>query len=49
MVSNHGRSDDRLQPHQRGMHTIKETDMLTAKIDLLLKKFEGYSQDKAQI
>jgi len=24
------------------MHTVKEMDMLAAKIDLLLKKFEGY-------
>jgi hypothetical protein len=31
------------------MHSIKETDMLAAKIDLLLKKFEGYLQDKAQM
>ena len=31
------------------MHTVKETDMLAAKIDLLLKKFEGYLQDKAQM
>jgi len=31
------------------MHTVMETDMLTAKIDVLLKKFEAYSQDKAQM
>ena len=49
MVSNQGWSDDRLQPHQRGMHSVKETDMLAIKIDLLLKKFEDYSQDKAQM
>ena len=49
MVSNQGWSDDHLQPRQRGMHSVKETDMLTTKIDLLLKKFEDYSQDKAQI
>ena len=30
------------------MHIFKETDMLTAKIDLLLKKIEDYSQDKDQ-
>ena len=47
MVSNQGWSDDRLQPHQRGMHSVKEADMLAMKIDLLLKKFEDYSQDKA--
>ena len=46
MVSNQGWSNDRLQPHQRGMHSVKEVDMFAMKIDLLLKKFEDYSQDK---
>ena len=49
MVSNQGWSDDRLQPRQRGMHSVKEADMLAMKIDLHLKKFEDYSQDKAQM
>ena len=49
MVSNQGWSDDRLQPRQRGMHSVKEADMLAMKIDLLHKKFEDYSQDKAQM
>ena len=49
MVSNQGWSDDRLQQRQRGMHSVKEADMLAMKIDLLLKKFEDYSQDKAQM
>ena len=49
MVSNHGWSDDRLQLRQRGMHSVKEADMLAMKIDLLLKKFEDYCQDKAQL
>ena len=49
MLSNHGWSDDRLEPRHRGMHSIKKTDMLAMKIDLLLKKFEDYSQDKAQM
>ena len=31
------------------MHAVKEADMLAMKIDLLLKKFEDYSQDKAQL
>ena len=48
MVSNQGWSDDRLQPCQRGMHSVKEADMLAMKIHLL-KKFEDYSQDKAQL
>ena len=49
MVFNQGWSDDRLQPRQRGMHSVKETDILAMKIDLLLKKFWDYSQDKAQM
>jgi hypothetical protein len=28
MVSNQGWSDDRLQPRQRGTHTIKEVDIV---------------------
>jgi len=43
MVSNKEWSDERLQPHQRGVHTVKETDTLVAKIDLLLKKIDDYS------
>jgi hypothetical protein len=31
-VSNQGWNDERLQPRQQGMHTIKETDMLAAKL-----------------
>ena len=49
MVSNQDWSDDRLQSRQRGMHSVKKADMLAAKIDLLLNKFEGYPQDKAQM
>ena len=49
MVSNLGWSDDHLQLHQRGMHSVKEADMLAMKIDLLQKKIENYSQDKAQM
>jgi hypothetical protein len=49
MMSNQGWSNERLQPCQRGMHSIKEADMFAMKIDLLLNKFEDYSQDKAQM
>ena len=41
-------NNDRLQPRQRGMHSVKEADMLAMKIDLL-KEFEDCSQDKAQL
>ena len=49
MVCNQSWSDDRLQPRQRGMHSVKEADLLAMKIDLLHKKFEDYSQDKDQM
>ena len=49
MLSNQGWSDDRLQPCQRGMHSVKEADMLPMKFDLPLKKFEDYSQDNPQM
>jgi hypothetical protein len=31
---------------QKGMHTMKETDMLATKIDLLMKRLEEWAQDK---
>jgi hypothetical protein len=31
---------------QKGMHTMKETDMLAAKIDLLMKSLEERAQEK---
>ena len=44
MVSNQGWSDEQLQPRTKGMHTIKETDMIAAKLDLLIKKIEEGSK-----
>ena len=37
MVSNQGWSNEQLQPHTKGIHTVKKTDMIIAKLDLLLK------------
>jgi hypothetical protein len=48
IVSNQGWSDDRLQPRKRGMHSIKEVDMLAAKVDLLAKRVEHYEKMSAQ-
>ena len=48
MVSNQGWSNDRLQPHKRGMHSIKEIDMLAVKMDLLVKRLEHYEKVSAQ-
>src|SRR5512142_2431727 len=40
MVSNMGWSEERLQTRQRGMHTVKETELLAAKLDLLMKRLD---------
>ena len=41
MVSNQGWNEERSQPRTKGrMHTIKETDMLAANLDLLMKKLD---------
>ena len=46
IVSNHGWNEERSQPRTKGgMHAVKETNMLAAKMDLLLKKLdEGNKQ-----
>ncbi len=43
-----GWSEERLQTRQRGMHTVKETEMLTAKLDLLVKKLDNQEKGKPQ-
>ena len=44
MVSNQGWSEERLQLRTKGTHTIKETDMIAAKLDLLINKLGEGSQ-----
>ena len=46
MVSNQGWSDERLQPRTKSMHTVKEMDMIAAKLDLLIKKMEEGSKQQ---
>jgi hypothetical protein len=46
MVSNQGWNNECLQPKKRGMHTINEVDMPSAKMDLLMKKIEERSNFK---
>ena len=48
MVSNQGWSNDRAQPKQRGMHAVKEVDMLQAKMDLLLKRLDERATEMSQ-
>ena len=43
MVSNQRWGEEKIT---KGMHTAKETDMLAAKIDLLMKRLEERAQDK---
>ena len=42
MVSNQGWNEEHLQTRKRGgaMHQLKEVDMLSTKMDLLMKKLE---------
>ena len=44
MVSNQSWGEERKS--QKSMHTVKETDMLSAKIDLLMKRLDERAQDK---
>jgi hypothetical protein len=46
VVSNQGWSEDRLQPQEDGMHTMEETDMLAAKLDLLIKCLDEHDAIK---
>ena len=47
MVSNQGWNKERSQPRTKGgMHTVKETDMLVAKMDLLLKHLHKRAEFK---
>ena len=48
VVSNQGWSNERLQPRKRGMHSLKEVDMLAAKVDLLAKRLENCEKMSAQ-
>ena len=47
MVSNKWWGDERLQDEQqKGMHTMKETDMLAVKMDLLIKRLDERAHEK---
>ena len=48
IVSNQGWNKERSQPQTKGgMHNIKETDMLVAKMDLLLKHLHEMQNSKS--
>ena len=42
MVSNQGWSEDRLRAQEDSMHTVEETDMMAAKLDLLIKRLDKH-------
>ena len=51
MASNQGCNKERVQTHKRGggMHQLKEVDMLSAKMDLLMKKLKGRANEKQEV
>ncbi|PUZ66550.1 hypothetical protein GQ55_3G323000 [Panicum hallii var. hallii] len=49
MVSNQGWSEEHLQSRTKGIHTVKEADMLSAKMDLLLRKLVEREEIKKQM
>ena len=51
MTSNQGWNEERLQTRKRGggMHQLKEVDMLSAKMDLLMKKLEDRANEKQEV
>jgi hypothetical protein len=51
MASSQGWNEKHTQPWKRGegMHQLKEVDMLSAKIDLLMKKFDEHTIEKNKV
>ena len=51
MASNQGWNEEHLQTRKRGggMHQLKEVDMLSAKMDLLMKKLEDRANEKQEV
>ena len=48
MASNQGQNEEHVQIWKRGggMHQLKEVDMMSAKMDLLMKKLEDQANEK---
>ena len=48
MASNQGWNEECVQTHKRGggMHQLKEVDMLSAKMDMLMRKLEDRANEK---
>jgi hypothetical protein len=51
MASNQGWNEERIQIRKRGegTHQLKEVDMLSTKMDLLIKKLEDRANEKKEV
>ena len=51
MASNQGWNEEHLQTRKRGggMHQLKEVDMLSAKMDMLIKRLEERANEKQEV
>jgi hypothetical protein len=51
MASNQSWNEECVQPRKRGggMHQLKEVDILTAKVDLLIKRLEDQMGEKKEV
>jgi hypothetical protein len=50
MASNQGWNEERTQTCKRGgMHQLKEVDMLSAKMDLLMKRLDDRASEKKEV
>ena len=51
MASNQGWNEEHPQTHKRGggIHQLKEVDMLSTKMDLLMKKLEDRANEKQEV
>jgi hypothetical protein len=51
MASNQSWNEERVQPRKRGggIHQLKEADMLTANVDLLIKRLEDQMVEKKEV
>ena len=51
MASNQGWNKERVQTRNRGggMHQLKEVDMLSTKMDMLMKKLEDRANEKQEV
>ncbi|KAK3127252.1 hypothetical protein QOZ80_7AG0570400 [Eleusine coracana subsp. coracana] len=49
IISNQGWDEDHSQPCQKDEHANKEMDMLNAKLDLIMKRVDEYSEKKMEM